>query len=298
MSDDKSLPLPQPISEDLSGLIPIPAFLSTDTDDGISAAACAFYTEVACETDAMICGECSGQSCPGQCTSAECGQCGACQSSCQTTCQSSCQDACEGSCQNACESAAQHPTAYGSIQVTGRSARSVTLRLSAVAKADYYVVAYRPADTTAADTWRTTSLTVTITGLEPETEYAFNYYAGNSYGTGPYMPGPVYATTLSDRPNDWEWWSTVAKGAPIRVSASEWNAFCARINAFREYVGLARYGAFPTVRSGDAMTAAVFNHAVWAIGAMDSRAYSVEARAGDPITAKAFNDLKTYLNAL
>lgn len=276
-------------------LISVPSFLSTTTTSATISPRCSFCVEVACETDAMACGQCSGQSCSGQCTSAECGQCGSCERGQCSTCQSSCQG-CQG-CQTACEGSAQHPIASGSITVVNRSSNSITLRLGAISRATSYVAAYRPTSATAAQTVETTSLTVTVSGLEPDTTYVFNYYGKNSYGTGPYMANGVSATTLSDRPYNWAWWSTVSSGGDISLSAGEWNAFCTRINEFREYKGLAQYGAFVTARQGAEISASIVNHAVWAIGAMVSGAYSLEVRSGDTITAGFFNGLKDYLNS-
>ena len=86
-------------------------------------------------------------------------------------------------------------------------------------------------------------------------------------------------------------------GAPINLSANEWNAFCERINEFRVYCGLPEYGAFIRVYSGNEISAKIVNHAAWAIEAMTSTAPD-GVIAGDTITANFFNGLKNALNSI
>lgn len=123
-------------------LIKIPAFLAAETGDYGVMPMCDFCAEVACETAAMTCGQCSGQSCASQCAVSECNvlqcgqcgiaetgcgpqcfQCGTCESGmdpcevvvqrCTAKCEISCQS-CEGAacqscqgCQDACEFSSQ-----------------------------------------------------------------------------------------------------------------------------------------------------------------------------------------------
>lgn len=250
---------------------------------------CQNYCEVACQSSIM-------SDCGATCQNA--GQ-QPCKISCQTACESACQSSCQSTCQSACESSAQSPSSSGSITITSRTSTSISLQLSAISAATYYVVAYRPTTTSAADTYRTTSLSVTISGLSPNTEYAFNYYAGNDYGTGPYMSSPVYATTLPPL-RAWEWWSTIEAGQPLAVTASEWNAFTDRINEFLDYYGISQRSFTPAV-SGTAMKADLANAASAAIGALrpaaDASYYPGWLNAGDTITAAYFIGLKNYLNS-
>lgn len=141
---------------------------------------------------------------------------------------------------------------------------------------------------------RTSNFDRTISGLIPNTDYKVNvhYDVGNAWcGTRPF-------TTKSARPDDWSWWSVVSQDKDINISANEWNAFCARINEFRDYKGLSQYGAFITARRGEDISALIVNHAVWAIGAMNTSAKSLEIQQGDAISSGFFNSLKSCLNAL
>lgn len=252
---------------DIPKVLSVSAVATTSTDD--------------CDNAQTDCEGCLGAPCQG------------------TNCETQCQSSCQASCQSACESSAQYPTSYGSITIISRTATSVSLRLSAISDATYYVVAYRPTTTSVADTYYTTSRSVTIDGLDSNTEYAFNYYAGNDYGTGPYMPSPVYATTLPPL-QEWEWWSTIESGKPIAVTASEWNAFTDCINEFLDYYGISQRSFTPAV-SGTAMKADLANAASAAIGALrpaaDESYYPGWLNAGDPITAAYFIGLKNYLNS-
>lgn len=101
-----------------------------------------------------------------------------------------------------------------------------------------------------------------------------------------------------ERPDDWYWYSTIASGNEIKLSAVEWNDFCSRINEFRVYKELPEYGLFQTVSSGDPISASTVNHAVYAIGNMDGTAMNYEVLSGDPISASVFIGLQAVLNSL
>lgn len=64
--------------------------------------------------------------------------------------------------------------------------------------------------------YETSNLSVTINGLIPGTEYAFNYYGKNTYGTGPYMPYPVYATTNA-KIDYWSWDTSNGNASPLQT---------------------------------------------------------------------------------
>lgn len=147
---------------------------------------------------------------------------------------------------------------------------------------------------------RTADFSYTITGLSPSTAYVVNVCSIPASGQdGQWAGSESFTTDIAPaRPTNWSWWSVVSKGKPIGISASEWNAFCVRINEFRDYSGLAQYGAFVTARPGADISAAIVNHAVWAIGAMNSGAYALEVVPGGTVSAKFFNGLKNHLNGI
>lgn len=173
-------------------LIKVPSFLAAKaTELGISPR-CSFCVEVACETDAMACGQCSGQSCSGQCTSAECGQCGSCERGQCGSCQSSCQG-----CQTTCEVLIQEsPLPGGSITNISSTATSITIRYSGVSGADWYQVVYRKANESALSyIANAKNLSCVITGLEPNTSYTVNYRAVSSSGMfGDFASGRTIST--------------------------------------------------------------------------------------------------------
>lgn len=225
-----------------------------------------------------------------------------CRDTCKDTCKFDSPCSTDGICgaDTPCsDTPAAPPTTYGSITIVSTTSTSVTLQLSSISKATSYVVAYRKSSVTSASMYPTTSLSVTISGLTPNTEYIFNYYGLNDDGTGPYMPSGVSATTQLSRPANWEWWSTVRSGAEINLSASEWNAFCVRINEFRQYTGYPTYGAFSSVSRGSPISATIVNHAVWAISAMKPpTSPPSDVYTGDVIGASFFNGLKYALNSI
>jgi hypothetical protein len=114
-----------------------------------------------------------------------------------------------------------------------------------------------------------------------------------------YYSNTVTVTISSKRPYDWAWYSTVAKGSAIQLTALEWTDFCTRINAFREYKGLSSY-SFTTVTGGSTkIGATVCNEAYTAISGITGHGTLPSAvSAGDPITASYFNGLKDALNAV
>lgn len=145
-----------------------------------------------------------------------------------------------------------------------------------------------------------TSLTITVSGLEPETSYAMNVMDNDTGAGADDWIGAQYFTTkkAEGRPNDWSWTSTIATGQPIKISALEWNTFCNRINQFRNYKELDGYN-FTVVRQGTAISAKVVNEAWNAINGISGRG-SMPSMAvkGDPIYASIFNGMKNALNAI
>lgn len=114
------------------------------------------------------------------------------------------------------------------------------------------------------------------------------FTTGGGIDPGP-GPGPS-----NPRPADWNWWSAVYSGGLIQISANEWNAFCARINAFRAYRGLAVYDFTPAY-TGTPIYAYMANQARDAIWNMN---YYVPDRvsSGDSIAASFFLGLQRALN--
>lgn len=122
-------------------------------------------------------------------------------------------------------------------------------------------------------------------------------YAANVRVNGTWVGAQTF-TTPKARPDNWAWTSAVSKGSRIRLSAAEWNSFCARINEFRIYAGLSGY-SFSTVQAGTLISAGLVNQARNAIGAVNGHGVLPSAAVkGGAVTAAFFNGLKDALNAI
>lgn len=143
--------------------------------------------------------------------------------------------------------------------------------------------------------------------LPPETEYVCNVgsFVSDPETESIVMMGAQTITTESDqpvRPDDWSW-SSIAAGSAVPtyngklapVSASEWNSFCDRINAFREYKGMTDY-LFTTVSAGTSFSAAIAREAITAIRAIPG-AGTTPAQIR-PLQAAFWLDLAAALNAI
>lgn len=284
-------------------VIKIPESLPIPSEASIIATACGFYCEDNCEPDYE-----------------SCGQCEACETACQAACQD-CQDceSCEG-CETACESSIQYPTSYGWIFITGTTSTTISLTLGAISKATSYLIAYRPSSTSTADSVETTSRTYTLTGLEPNTEYAINYRGLSDYGMGPYMPDPVYATTEPESVVDpWSWTSSNGSATAAQTknaysillgnraaddfSHNVWNDLIDKIVEMREAQGLSwttNGGVYLTaseckVSSGDTLTAEIYNSMKVNVGSISSTDIQ-DVEPGDEITGYHITHVVDVLN--
>ena len=187
------------------------------------------------------------------------------------------------------------PSTSGSITVTGTTSDSITIRMSSIARADYYEIAYRKPSDTTANYEISYPLTHTITGLDPNTSYIVNYRGVNSGGDGPFMSPGVTVKTKAATPFDWTYAGMNGTGAPIYgvtkqsgygiyVTADEWNELAGLVS---DVTGK----SVATVSSGTAISAAIVNTM--------ARALTVSTvSAGDEITADFFNRLRSAYNAL
>ncbi len=102
-------------------------------------------------------------------------------------------------------------------------------------------------------------------------------------------------TPVKPRPQNWVWWNSFITGQPFNVWANEWNSFCDRINAFRDYRGLSA-AYMPSVSTGGHPLASDFNYASTAISQMGSAASTVYS--GQNMTPSQFNGIRDALNAV
>jgi hypothetical protein len=112
-------------------------------------------------------------------------------------------------------------------------------------------------------------------------------------------------------PSDWSWTSQISQGGAVTMvdngdgtyktkylTAAEWNNFCTRINAYREYMALPGY-SFTTVVTGNRMLASQANEARTAIAAMyPGTSPPAAVTAGRGITADFILGLSNALNSI
>ena len=153
------------------------------------------------------------------------------------------------------------------------------------------------------------SVSAPATGSSTSTTRRYVSYAPGTYTfwaytlaqNGTYYPAGCASVTVSggaERPADWSWWSSIYSGAPIQITASEYNAFTERINEFRAYCGLSDY-SFTRASSGGTIRASMVGQCCDAISDMDPPSSPPYApAAGDAITARFFNRMMNALNSI
>lgn len=131
--------------------------------------------------------------------------------------------------------------------------------------------------------------------LTPGVSYTCNVRVND----GAWLGGSTFTTPkAATRPSNWSWQSTISSGSKVAITASEWNSFCGRINAFREYKGLSTY-YFTSAYTGDPIYYWMANQLITAIdeipghGTLPDTVYS-----GSVLYASFFNTLKNALNAI
>ena len=138
---------------------------------------------------------------------------------------------------------------------------------------------------------------------------------GNSYIIEVEYDSEIYSEVFdveSDTPSYFEWDIPKASGQPLRVSASEWNAFTSKINEFLKYKGKsavaftkavsaglgkgAVVGGNHGLSEGKVISAKMMNEAVNAIASMGGDVSKVVN--GTPVTAEFFNNIVDVLNSI
>ena len=263
-------------------LIEIPKALQQDMEDTIAVPMCDFCTEIACETDAMACGEACGQGCSGQCTVAQCGQCSGCLSGCQGSCQGSCQTSCEVSSQTV-----YAPPSFSISGVTDSSASITVYPGSGYTKYRLFVrLTDDPSDVTFDQIVTTTAaFTRTVTGLTPNTSYTVN--AAGVIGT------------VSDQ------WATAQTFKTKGLGVTPWSWTESNGSATAGQTQTA-YAILQGTRSADDFSHMVWNDLVdkveemrtalggiWdTVGGRYLSASACKAAAGDTLRAAAYNSVK------
>lgn len=107
------------------------------------------------------------------------------------------------------------------------------------------------------------------------------------------------------RPKNWSWTPTIASEAIIQLTAEDWNNFTNRINEFRKYKGMTDY-TFIKVNGLTSNTPSLISigfirparTAISQISGHGANYLPPEIKSGDQITASIFNGLKDALNAI
>lgn len=133
------------------------------------------------------------------------------------------------------------------------------------------------------------------------TPYKFRVKATKTSSNSSYHPDSgwssfVTMTNSVAKPSRWDWYSEKVSGGSFAMSASEWNAFTAKINAFRDYKGLGPY-SFTTAYSGNSFQFNMHNEARAAINEMASTGVST-VTTGSLIAANPLNIFRNTLNVL
>lgn len=210
------------------------------------------------------------------------------------------------------------PTSYGDLTVTDVTANSITVSLTRISGATYYLIAYRPSSSSSQQEVSTSGTTYTITGLQPKTTYYLNYRGANNDGTGPYMPASVTATTLPSVVA-WDWnisngsatatqtktayAAVTQKGKLSDFSYLVWNDIVEKTNTVlmaRNLTWDNTYGTKSnTVMSSasKAMTAARFNAVWWNLSRMVTVGLGPNPRVpGEVILGSYFTALTNAIN--
>lgn len=157
----------------------------------------------------------------------------------------------------------------------------------------------------------------TATGLTSSTNYTVYGFAQAANGLY-YKVGTSSITTPGiGRPPNWEWATPKVAGQDFKLTATEWNQFCERINQFREYIGLNTKISFTPAPYGDgSVYAFMFNQALVGIagGTFDGSSfyyqyllgmnYTIRSRlptnrkTGDSILAAYLNDMRDGMNSV
>ena len=149
-----------------------------------------------------------------------------------------------------------------------------------------------------------------VSGIDPAfTQYENYQIRTTSYYNGIYSVGDgggkyegyFAITSASDRPTNWVWGITSSTTLPTSssgihpVTAADWNAFTAKIDEFRNYLGMGAFG-FDYVSAG-ADFKTEYNKAIAAIRPMTSYTLS-EITTGTRLSAALFTQLDNAIASI
>lgn len=137
---------------------------------------------------------------------------------------------------------------------------------------------------------------IDLTFLDSSTTYNIRLISADYDNTSEYSS--YKSITTPTRPDYFSWDTQKTQGASFKLTASEWNSFTRNINMIRTYKNYSTY-SFTTVKTGDTITATIYNEARKAIqGISGYGAYIPTVSARDNITAYCLNQIVSELNAI
>jgi hypothetical protein len=146
----------------------------------------------------------------------------------------------------------------------------------------------------------------TFTGLTGG--YTYTFTAATYHSLSGLWSGNSNTLSLGTvRPMNFSWMFPKVQGDTCVVGAVEWNAFCNRINLFREYKGVANY-AFIDVSTGEDFAYTIFNNARTALNALSAyftggntmppAVTNNPASSTSDVVANYFNQLVDCMNSI
>lgn len=195
---------------------------------------------------------------------------------------------------------------------------TITARVTDPGEYSYFSWSLRTADgnTTLQSRGYSLARTASFTGLTPATTYrVYLSWSHSTSGEGNYEYD--YVTTQAvepqpERPDNWEWTSTVAANAEVPLTpgadgtylakyltATEWDGFIARCIEFAQYLGMSASGSQISTTPGTNMEASDINAVIDLLATMDPpTSPPAKVAAGDVISAATINGLKISLNSI
>ena len=138
---------------------------------------------------------------------------------------------------NVCVTDVEPPGSAGQITSHTATKNSIRLYFTTIYGATSYEVVWRLASER--DLLGSTIVTgnsADIDGLDPNTEYVFNYKGRNKGGEGPFMSSPYYASTTSDSNTFLHDGSTFRRAIPLVHDGSKWVVSTSEVHDGSHYV--------------------------------------------------------------
>lgn len=124
----------------------------------------------------------------------------------------------------------------------------------------------------------------------------------SSSGSGSGTTDPDPGGDTKKRPSSWYWSCNMTRGAPMDLTAREWNSFIRRIEDFADYKGVRLNSSYlysASASSGGKMLASQANAAISLISQLSPpTSPPSRVQAGSTITASFFLDLRGSLNSI